>query len=59
MVICYVSESNFTFPPPALRTSQMTEAKFGTFVTGAIGGLDDDGVGGLVNVQLGMTAEVV
>ena len=44
MVICFVSEFNSTFPPPALRTSQMTEAKFGTFVTGAIGGFDDDGL---------------
>ena len=74
MVICFVSESNFTFPPPALHTLEMTEAKsqdvefsgsltefirFGTFVTGMIGGLEDDGVGGLVNVQLGITAEVV
>ena len=59
MIKCFVFDSNFTFPPPALRTSEMTEAKsqdgefsgsltefirFGTFVTGAIGGFDDDGL---------------
>ena len=74
MVICFVSEFNFTFPPPAFLTSEMTDAKsqdgefsgsltdfirFGTFVTGEIGGVDDDGVGGFVNVQLGTRAEVV
>ena len=74
MVICFVSESNFTFPPPVLRTSEMTEAKsqdgefsgsltelirFGTFVTGEIGGVDDDGVGDFVNVRPGIRPEVV